>query len=222
MATRRKTQDELYADIERDNQAYREERAYQEWKAWRDAEQDAKFARQRAAQAHTPRRNFAPYFMIGALIAIIGLGVGLVRTRPDLVLGTLAVDAPAQATPRPTSTGAQRMIDAVNQQSTAAEQQTLQQAVPTADTSVPPPLPVEATATAVTQPSSLDSAPAGSLSTTDLTWRPVATPTTMLSPEQYAASQASEEQNQLNTMLQGQTNAQQLVTVHEAERNAQP
>jgi hypothetical protein len=92
-------------------------------------------ARERMTPA--PRRNFVPWFIVGALIAIIGLGVGLVRTRPDLVLGTLAVNAPAQPTAKPTSTGAQRMIDAVNQQSTAAEQQTLQQAIPTADTSVP-------------------------------------------------------------------------------------
>jgi hypothetical protein len=43
----------------------------------------------------------------------------------------------------------------------------------------------------------------------------------MLSQEQYDDSQASEEQNFLNNAEQGLTEAQKLVRIHEAERQAQ-
>jgi hypothetical protein len=39
------------------------------------------------------RASFAPWFMVGMLHAIISLGLGLVRFRPDLILGTAANNA---------------------------------------------------------------------------------------------------------------------------------
>jgi hypothetical protein len=72
------------------------------------------------------------------------------------------------------------------------------------------------------QPAALDSVPARSFSPADTGYRPVPTPTTMLTQEQFDASQASEEQNFINGQLQGLTPAQQMVQVHEAEGNAQP
>jgi hypothetical protein len=121
---------------------------------------------------------------------------------------------------QPTLTAAQLAAIAAAANQTAAEQQTLKQAIPTEDTSKPPALPVQATAAAITQPSSLDHVPAGSLSPVDTTWRPVPTPTTMLPQAQFDASQASEEQNFLNTSASGLTPAQQMVQQHDAEWNA--
>jgi hypothetical protein len=102
---------------------------------------------------------------------------------------------------------------------TAIEQQAIQQAIPTADTRQPPPLPVEATAASVQQPIVTDE-DARQYSPVDLGWVPLPTPTTMLSPEQYDASQASEEQNFLNNAEQGLTEAQKLVKIHDAEQQA--
>jgi hypothetical protein len=124
--------------------------------------------------------------------------------------------APALA---PTLTAAQLAAAAAAAQS-AAEQQAVQQAIPTADTTVPPPLPAEATAAAITQPK-ISADEAKQYSPVDLGWAPLPTPTTMLSPEQYDASQASEEVNFLNNAEANLTEAQKLVKVHEAEQNAQ-
>jgi hypothetical protein len=173
------------------------------------------------------RASFAPWFMVGMLLAIIALGIGLVRFRPDLILGTAANNAAndaakAQPTLRPTSTGDQIKDDQKDVGQTDADRQALDQSLPKDDLSKPPMLPVEATAAAVTQPAALDAVPAQSLSPVDLTYRPVPTPTTMLTQEQFDASQASEEQNFINGQLQGLTPAQQMVQVHEAEGNAQP
>lgn len=164
-----------------------------------------------------------PWFMVGLLLVIIALGIGLVRFRPDLILGTPANDAAHKgegAAPQPTLTAAQLAAAQQRADATAAEQQAIQQAQPVEDASKPPMLPVEATAAAIAQPSALDAVPAQSLSPADLGYRPAPTPTTMLTQEQFDASQASEEQNQLNTAASGLTPAQQMVQVHDAEYNA--
>jgi hypothetical protein len=129
--------------------------------------------------------------------------------------------APAQAAPAPTLAPAQiyQLQQAAPQ--TAAEQQAVQRAIPTPNAALPPPLPAQATAQAIVQPV-VGADQAQQYSPVDLGWAPVATPTTMLSQEQYDASQASEEQNQLNTAASGLTEAQKLVKVHEAEQAAKP
>jgi hypothetical protein len=169
-----------------------------------------------------PRRNHfnIQLFMIGLLCTLLLLGIGIIRFRPDLLLPSVTVDA--TTLPRPTLDTAQRSTSQQRAPSTAAEQQAIQQAQPAPDLSKPPALPVEATAAAVSQPSALDDVPARSLSPVDLTYRPVPTPTTMLSQEQFDASQASEEQQFIDNQLQGLTPAQQMVRVHAAEQAAQP
>jgi hypothetical protein len=129
------------------------------------------------------------------------------------------VSAPPAAAPAPTLAPVQRQQLQQAAPQTAAEQQAVQQAVPTADTRQPPPLPAQATAASVVQPL-VTSDEARQYSPVDLGWAPLPTPTTMLSQEQYDASQASEEQNFLNNAEQGLTEAQKLVKIHEAEQNA--
>lgn len=104
---------------------------------------------------------------------------------------------------------------------TSAEQQVIKQAIPTPNAALPPPLPAQATAQAVQQPV-VTSNETQQYSPVDLGWAPIPTPTTMLSQEQYDASQASEEQNFLNNAEQGLTEAQKLVRIHEAEQRAKP
>jgi hypothetical protein len=127
--------------------------------------------------------------------------------------------APPLATPAPTLAPMQRQQLQQAAPQTAVEQQAVQQAVPTADTRQPPLLPAQATAAAVQQPI-VNADEARQYSPVDLGWAPLPTPTTMLSQEQYDASQASEEQNFLNNAEQGLTEAQKLVKIHEAEQNA--
>jgi hypothetical protein len=206
MATRRKYRDEEFE--------------LEEWKA--ELEE-----RLLAARRRTPRGTHAPWFVIGLLCVIVLLGIGLIHYRPDLILGTLAHDGAKGGTtatnpPRPTLDPAALEAARQNADASAAEQQALKNAIPTEDTSQPPRLPVQATAAAITGGGIATTVPAGSFSPSDLGNRPVPTPTTMLTDEQFAASQASEEQNQLNTAASGLTPAQQMVQVHNAEQAAQP
>jgi hypothetical protein len=127
--------------------------------------------------------------------------------------------APPTAAPAPTLAPVQRQQLQQAAPQTAIEQQAIQQAIPTADTRQPPPLPVEATAASIAQPI-VTGEEAQQYSPVDLGWAPLPTPTTMLSPEQYDASQASEEQNFLNNAEQGLTEAQKLVKIHDAEQQA--
>jgi len=162
------------------------------------------------------------WFMIGALCLIIFLGVGIVRFRPDLLLPSVTVDA--TKAPQTFATADTAALDRLRRdaEKTAAELLALKNAATAPDLSKPPALPVEATAEAVQQPSALDDVPAQSLSPVDLTYRPVPTPTTMLTDEQFQASQASEEQNFIDGQLQNLTPAQQMVRVHDAEQAARP
>jgi hypothetical protein len=165
------------------------------------------------------RNSNAPYFMVGLLCMIVLLGVALLHYRPDLLGATAPVAQPS--TPRTYPTLDAAALDRYRQDAAAtdAEQQALRKARPTDDTSKPPLSPAEAAA----QPGGLaTTVPAGSFSPSDLGNRPVPTPTTMLTREQFDAAQASEEQNQLNTAASGLTPAQQMVQVHEAEQQVQP
>jgi hypothetical protein len=169
--------------------------------------------------SNTRQASNAPAWISLALAFCVALIIGAVVLTDHFPKAGAADTQPTVAAP-PTLTAAQLAAIAAAANRTAAEQQTLSQAIPTEDTSKPPALPAQATAAALTQPSALDSVPAGALSTTDLTYRPIPTPTTMLTQEQFDASQASEEQNFLNTNASGLTPAQQMVQQHDAEWRA--
>jgi hypothetical protein len=170
------------------------------------------------------RTSFAPWFMVGLLCMVILLGLGLFNYRPDLFTRAIS-GAKAEPTPAPrvypTMDAAALEIARMNALA-AAEQAALNNAIPTEDTSKPPLEPTAATARQIQQGGLATTVPARSFSPADTGYRPVPTPTTMLTQEQFDASQASEEQNFINGQLQGLTPAQQMVQVHEAEGNAQP
>jgi hypothetical protein len=160
--------------------------------------------------------NWIMTFASIAMVVIVGYLAWPVLLH-NLQAGTSS--APPAAAPAPTLAPIQRQQLQQAAPQTAAEQQAIQQAVPTADTRQPPPLPVQATAAAVQQPI-VNADEARQYSPVDLGWAPLPTPTTMLSPEQFDASQASEEQNFLNNAEQGLTEAQKLVKIHDAEQQA--
>lgn len=161
------------------------------------------------------------YALYGTMLAVMAAGLFLMW--PSLVARWTGQDTPsAQTELAPTLAPAARVQLQQAAPSTSQEGQALRQAVPTVNLATPPPLPLQATAQAVSPPSVLEDAPAQSLSPVDLVWVPVPTPTTMLSQEQYDASQASEEVNFINNAEAGLTEAQKLVTVHAAEQAAQP
>jgi hypothetical protein len=173
--------------------------------------------------SRTPQRSPVNTIVNIIVVAwIAGMMFLVWPTFKEMVQSRLAgtTSAPGQAAPAPTLAPAQiRQLQQAAPQ-TAAEQQAVQQAVPTADVRTPPPLPAQATAASVVQPI-VNRDEAQQYSPVDLGWAPLPTPTTMLSQEQYDDSQASEEQNFLNNAEQGLTEAQKLVRIHEAERQAQ-
>lgn len=128
--------------------------------------------------------------------------------------------APADAPPAPTLDPAARQQLQHAAPATSSEAQAVNQAIPTENVATPPLLPAQATAATIHQASTLDDVAPASLSPVDLVWVPIPTPTTMLSQEQYDASQASEEQQFLDNAEQGLTEAQKLVRIHEAEQAA--
>lgn len=182
---------------------------------------EALYARARKAR----RPSNTPWFAVGLLCTIILLGLALLHYRPDLLAGLPSATGKAEPTkvPRvfPTMDAAALELARLNALA-AAEQAALNNAIPTEDTSQPPLEPTLAAARQIQQGGIATTVPAGSFSPSDLGNRPVPTPTTMLSQEQFDASQASEEQNFLNTNASGLTPAQQMVQVHDAEQAAQP
>lgn len=180
---------------------------------------------------YRPRRrqqpSNAPWLFVGLLSMIIILGALLLHFRPDLLPGLPPIASDARGKPVPTTrtfpTLDAAALDRARQLAaqTSSEQQSLDNARPTDNASAPPLDPTAAADVAARQGGVATTVPATSFSPTDLGYRPAPTPTTMLSPEQFEASQASEEQNFLNTSASGLTPAQQLVQTHNAEQNAQ-
>jgi hypothetical protein len=169
------------------------------------------------------KQSNAPAWIGLAVVVCVGLLIGaavLVDKFPRMDSSS-KIDATQPARTLPTLTADQLAALAAAANKTAAEDQALNQAIPTEDTSKPPLEPTELAARQAQQGGLATTVPATSFSPSDTGYRPVATPTTMLTDEQFQASQASEEQNFLNTSASGQTPAQQMVQTGNAEHNAQ-
>lgn len=180
------------------------------------------YDRLRQAGTERQRGSNAPAVAMAIVVALVGAALVIPYLWDKYggkALGDIKIIATNTATTRtfPTMDTAARDLAAQRAAQTAAEEQALKNALPTEDASKPPALPEAATAAAGTQGGLATAVPATSFSPIDTGYRPVPTPTTMLPQEQFDASMASEEQNQLNTQLSGLTPAQQMVRVHDAE-----
>lgn len=162
----------------------------------------------------TERRSLAPTiallaFLIGAA-GTVYFGLPYIRlflAAPPVVIGPAAPLAPTLAPAAIQQ--AQRAVPA-----TAAEHQAIGSGAAPAEAAPLPPAAKPANAVPA------QDTPAESFSPADLGWRPAPTPETTLSPEQYAASQASEEQNYLNSLNSTLTAAQRAVAEHDAQWTA--
>lgn len=154
-----------------------------------------------------PRKwGFADWLITFTCIGILVCVFAVTRQQLGTMIAPLfgyAVEL-QQSAPAPTSTNVQRFNDQVAAPATSVEDKVIPTVV-AAPVSAPIP---------VAQPTA---PPRQSYSPIDLGSAPVPTAQTILSQEQYDASQASEEQNQLNTAQSGLTEAQRLVEQHDAE-----